>query len=173
MPLDLLTLAHISSDHGLVGGLVHPMLGLDHLLAMVAVGLIAAQCLGTARLTAPLAFLVAMSLGFVLASTGPALPLPTEATIIASVVLLGLVAAFARQIHPAILAALIALSGLAHGQAHGAEAMAPLAPYALGMLMTTAVLHALGFAFARFASRQLVYLSGFGIAATGIVLALA
>jgi urease accessory protein len=166
-------LAHISPDHGLVGGLLHPLLGLDHLLAMVAVGLIAAQQKGPNRLTAPLTFMLAMTLGFVLAATGLALPLPTEASIIASVVLLGLAAAFVSRLHPAILTALIAISALAHGQAHGAEAIAPLAPYAVGMLLTTAALHAAGMVFARFATHQLVTLSGLGIAATGLVLAVA
>ncbi len=168
-----LHLAHISPDHGLVGGLLHPLLGLDHLLAMVAVGLIAAQQTGPNRLTAPLTFMLAMTLGFALAATGLALPLPIEASIIASVVLLGLAAAFASRLHPAILTALIALSAVVHGQAHGAEAIAPLAPYALGMLLMTAALHAAGIAFAHFATRQIVTLSGLGIAATGLVLAFA
>jgi len=166
-------LAHISPDHGLVGGLLHPLLGLDHLLAMVAVGLIAAQRTGPTRLTAPLTFLLAMTLGFALAATGLALPLPTEPSIIASVILLGLAAAFARRLHPAALAGFIALSAIVHGQAHGAEAFAPLVPYALGMLLTTAALHAAGIAFARFATHRLVTLSGLGIAATGLVLAFA
>ncbi|HRE53558.1 MAG TPA: HupE/UreJ family protein, partial [Candidatus Competibacter sp.] len=54
-------LAHVSADHGFAAGLLHPLTGLDHLLAMVAVGLFAARAAGPKL--APATFVLAMALG--------------------------------------------------------------------------------------------------------------
>lgn len=168
-------IGHEHAAHGLGAGLLHPLLGLDHLLAMVAVGLIAAQRPARTRPLMPLTFLLAMALGFTLATAQVTLPLPTEATILASVILLGLAAALTRALHPAALVALVAVSSLAHGHAHGAEALAPLLPYALGMLLTTSLLLAAGHLLARAlitSGRELALrLGALALAAAGGVLA--
>lgn len=131
----------------LAEGLAHP-LGLDHLLAMVAVGLWSAAALPRERQWAgPLAFLAAMSAGALLAFAGLALPF-VEAGIAASVLLFGAMLAFARRVPAGTGLALIAAAAALHGFAHGAELPlgASVAGYALGFLATTAALHGSGLA---------------------------
>jgi urease accessory protein len=126
-------------------GLLHPWTGLDHLLAMIAVGLWAAQIGGRALWLVPVSFLVAMGLGAVLGQIGFTLPF-LEQGIAASVFLLGLAIAFAVKI-PAILPAiLVGAFALFHGCAHGAEMPAEISSlgYFGGFLLGTALLHALG-----------------------------
>ena len=143
-------LAH-PGDHagGFAHGFAHPFAGLDHLLAMVAVGLWAARFSGLPRWILPLAFVSFMALG-----TGLALPM-VEPMIAASVLVLGLGAALGRRLPVAAGAALTALFALYHGQAHFAEmpADASLAGFALGMLSATALLHGAGLLLALQAAR--------------------
>lgn len=130
---------------GFLDGLAHPVLGADHLLAMVAVGLWAALTGGTARLAYPASFLVAMIAGGALGLGGTALP-AMEPAILASVILLGAFAALALRLPlPAALAGLAAF-GLAHGNAHGLEAADGGLAYVAGFAIATAGLHALGLA---------------------------
>lgn len=140
-----------AGDHaggGLVAGLLHPVTGVDHLLAMVAIGLWAGLLGGAARLAVPLAFLAAMAIGCVLGVHGVHLPL-VEAGILASVIVLGALAAAATRLGQLAGAALAVLFGLLHGHAHGAEmAGGSVLAYSLGMLGATAALHALGLALA-------------------------
>jgi len=139
--------AHGAGDHvhGVVAGLMHPVTGLDHILAMVAVGLWAGLLGGRAMLALPAAFLGGMALGGALGMAGTGLPM-VEAGILASVIILGtLVAASARLSLVAALP-LVAVFGLLHGNAHGlelAEGNGALA-YALGFLAATAALHGAG-----------------------------
>lgn len=125
---------------GLAAGFAHPFLGLDHLLAMVAVGLWAgASTSPWQRAAAPFAFVAAMALGALLVPrVGVAAAL--EPMLAVSVVVLGgLPAAFAI---PAINAA-----GLLHGAAHGLEAAgAAFGPFVFGMVVATALLHGVGLA---------------------------
>jgi urease accessory protein len=145
-------LAHTGvSAHGapFAAGLAHPVLGPDHLLAMVAVGLGAAMAGGAARWAFPASFVAAMGLGGVLGFEGAPLPV-VEPAIRASVIVLG--AAIALALRPALplACAAIALFGVAHGYAHGLEGpdLGGLR-YAAGFVLSTAALHALGFAAAR------------------------
>jgi urease accessory protein len=135
--------AHTGHDmHGFLAGIEHPF-GLDHLLAMVAVGVWSAAAFqGARRWLGPLAFLAAMSLGAWFGATGFALPF-VETGIAASVLLLGVMLLFARQLPPALGLLLIAASASLHGLAHGSETPAGvgLASYAAGFLLTTALLH--------------------------------
>jgi len=85
-----LALAHPGHDHaGVLSGIAHPVFGLDHLLAMVAVGLWAAQQSGKARWALPLAFVSSMLVGGLLGFAGIAMPL-METGIAGSVLALGL-----------------------------------------------------------------------------------
>lgn len=144
--------AHSGHDHGLsaFAGFTHP-LGLDHLLAMVAVGLWSAAALPAGqRLRGPAAFLLAMLAG---AALGTALPAPgfVEAAIAASVVLFGLLIARPRLLPALPGLALVAAAGALHGWAHGSElpAAGGFAAYAFGFVATTALLHAAGLGLGR------------------------
>jgi urease accessory protein len=129
---------------GFVHGFAHPFAGLDHLLAMLAVGLWAARFHGVPRWILPLAFVSFMALG-----GGLSLPM-VEPMIAVSVLVLGLGAAIGSRLPVATGAAVTALFALYHGQAHFAEipAGASAAGFALGMLSATALLHGAGLALA-------------------------
>ena len=130
---------------GLTSGLLHPVLGLDHLLAMVAVGLWGAQLGNPAIWLLPISFPLAMALGGLLGVMG--VPLPAiELAIGLSALLLGIMVAL--QIKPAfwVAATLVAFFALFHGHAHGTElpsAANPLA-YGVGFVVSTGLLHLVG-----------------------------
>eukprot|EP01034_Spumella_vulgaris_P000355 gene355-468_t len=107
-------------DNGLVAGISHPLGGLDHLLAMLAVGLWAAQQQGAARWALPCTFVGTMLLGGVLGFEGLALP-ALESGIAASVLALGLAVALAIRPPVALAVAATAVFALFHGVAHGLE----------------------------------------------------
>ena len=139
-------LAHPNhAGDGFTAGLSHPLLGADHLLAMLAVGFWAARFGGLARWGIPAAFVTAMLAGALLGLGG--FPWTgDDATIAASVLVLGLMIAFAMRLPAAAGAALIAGFALFHGHAHFTElpAGAAFAPFAAGMLIATALLHIAG-----------------------------
>lgn len=132
---------HALLDSGFIAGLLHPLAGLDHLLAMLLVGLWAGQLGGRARLALPLGFLLPLAAGAALAMNRWALP-QAAAGVAASLLTLGLLVAAAGRL-PALLAlALTALFALFHGSAHGSElpALAQPAAYALGFVCSCAAL---------------------------------
>lgn len=137
--------AHVGAEHGsLMSGLAHPFSGADHLLAMIAVGLWAAQLGGRARFAVPAAFASVMVLGFGLALFGMALPF-VEPAILASVIGLGLLVALAVKIPTYAGAAIVSVFALFHGHAHGAElGGASALTFGLGFLASTIILHAIG-----------------------------
>src|SRR5262245_36958102 len=113
--------AHVG-DHaaGFTAGLAHPFSGLDHVLAMVAVGLWAAQLGRPAAWLLPLAFPAVMALGAVAGLSGVGLP-ALEIALAGTVLALGLVIAFALRPSLAASVGLIAAFALVHGYSHGAE----------------------------------------------------
>ena len=134
-------------DAGFAHGFLHPVGGWDHLLAMVAVGLWAAQRGGAALWALPAAFVTAMIGGGLLGMTGIALP-AVELGIAGSVIALGaLIAAQSRLSLPVSLA-VVAAFALFHGHAHGAEMPEAAQPllYGLGFALATALLHGAGVA---------------------------
>lgn len=159
--------AHIGHPHNsLHDGLVHPISGADHLLAMVAVGIVAATGHAARRAwVAPVAFLGGMLAGGLAGIAG--VPFPgAETMIVASVVLLGLVVAGAvseggRWIVPALV-----LAGMAHGHAHGAEAPTSAHPalYIGGFLAATAALHLAGMGVGTIVRGRQVVRLGLGMA---------
>jgi urease accessory protein len=166
--------AHTGS-HGIAGfasGLTHPLLGLDHLLAMIAIGLWAAQQGGRALWAVPAAFVGAMVLGGGLALSGLSLPL-AETAIAASVLVLGLLIATRRQW--AMIAGMAIAAGFAlfHGYAHGLEMPQAASPtlYALGFVLATLALHGAGIA-GSFLGRYAMQAAGVGIAASGLTMLL-
>ncbi|WP_312201706.1 HupE/UreJ family protein [Stutzerimonas balearica] len=167
-----LAFAHPGHDHaGVMSGLAHPLFGLDHLLAMLAVGLWAAQQRGAARWALPLTFVATMLFGGLLGFAGIEMPL-METGIAGSVLALGLLVALAVRPPLAIAAGLTALFAASHGVAHGLELPALSSPwgYAAGFVIATAALHAAGYAVARSlpqAAAPLVRIAGVASALTG------
>jgi urease accessory protein len=170
-------LAHVG-DHShmsFMEGLMHPLGGLDHILAMVAVGLWASQIGGRALWLLPLTFPAVMVAGGVLGMSGIALPW-VEAGIAASVMVLGAAVAFALRPSLAVSMPLIGAFALLHGYAHGVElpADASALHYAAGFVAATLMLHltgiGLGLAAARVPVRFAARTAGGAIAALGVVL---
>lgn len=139
--------AHVQKGEAVsfLSGLKHPVSGLDHVLAMIAVGLWGAQLGAPAIWVLPVAFPMVMALGGMLGLMG--LPLPgTEIGIAASAILLG--AAVMKQAKPPLVVAaiLVAFFAVFHGYAHGHE-LPPGANgllYSIGFVMATGCLHGVG-----------------------------
>lgn len=130
-------------------GFTHPLGGLDHLLAMLAVGLYAARQPGATRWMLPAGFVLAMLAGAGLGAIGVALP-AVEAGIAASVLVFGLLIALAARLPLTVSLPLVAAFALFHGHAHHAEmGGASLVTYAAGFALATALLHGAGYAIAR------------------------
>lgn len=156
-------------------GFTHPFLGLDHLLAMVAVGLLAVRVGGKGLWMLPAAFLGAMLLGGLLATAGVALP-AVEYGILASVLVLGSLVALARSLPWAAAGGLVGLCAIFHGHAHAEEMLqgSSFALYAIGFLLATAILHlsgvAAGLAISRWISVPALRFCGGAIAAASLLL---
>jgi urease accessory protein len=158
---------------GFLAGLSHPVSGLDHVLAMVAVGLWGAVLGPPAIWVLPVAFPLVMALGGLLGLLG--IPVPgVEVGIAVSAIVLGaLVLAEARP--PLwIAAAIVAFFAIFHGHAHGRELPEGTSAllYSLGFVVATGLLHAvgilLGVAHRWSAGRQAVRIAGGGVACAGL-----
>lgn len=168
--------AHVevaAGGSGFIAGLLHPVLGPDHLLAMVAVGLWGAV-LGRPLLVAlPIVFPLLMLAGAALALAGVEIP-RVEAGIAVSVVALGAAILFAWRAPTAVALALVGLFGLCHGHAHGTELPDSAAPaaYAAGFLLATGVLHlagvALGLLWTQATGRRVLRATGALVSAAGV-----
>jgi urease accessory protein len=165
---------HLSAA-GFGDGFAHPIGGLDHVLAMVAVGLLAAQIGGRALWALPMAFLTMMVAGGALGMAGIGLPF-VEAAIAASALVLGAVVALRLGLPVALASVLVGAFAIFHGHAHGAEmpGEAGALGYAAGFVLATALLHggglALGFGLSRLSAPRLVQAAGCGTAVAGLVL---
>ncbi|MFI3014206.1 HupE/UreJ family protein [Klebsiella aerogenes] len=134
--------AHISGESS---GWMHPLSGLDHLLAMISVGAWSCQIGGKAIWIVPSAFVCFMFTGGLIGFEHIEIP-GTEVGVALSVVLLGLAICF-KKVLPVYMAAMAtALFGIFHGYAHGYEMplMQNKTTYTLGFLATTATLHVVG-----------------------------
>ena len=169
-------LAHPGHDGtgGLAHGFVHPLTGIDHVLAMIAVGVLAAQYGGRALWLVPMSFLVAMAAAGAIGMAGIPVQI-VEAGIGLSVVVLGLMIAF--QIKPPTLVARVVVGffALFHGYAHGSEMPGGLAgmSFAAGLLGATALLLGAGVGLGlllqrRTLSRRLIRAGGGAMALIGI-----
>ncbi len=137
--------AEVAVGAGLVNGLLHPVQGLDHLIAMVAVGLWGAQ-LGSPLIWAlPIAFPLMMAVGGVIGIMG--IPLPSvEVGIAASALVLGLFVLTAFRAPTWLAVVAVSVFAIFHGHAHGMElphAASPLA-YGVGFVTSTGLLHLAG-----------------------------
>jgi urease accessory protein len=132
---------------GFTAGFMHPLFGIDHMLAMVGVGLFAAQLGGRAFWMVPAAFLAAMIAGGAAGHEGLALPL-VEQAIALSVITMGAVLAMGVKMPTGLAAALVAAFALFHGHAHGSEGatVTSFAHYTFGFASATCLLLATGMA---------------------------
>ncbi len=142
-----LALAHVNAGTtaGFLHGFLHPIGGLDHILAMVGVGLWAAQLGGKAVWAVPLAFVTAMAIGGILGIIGTPLPL-VEPAIIASDLILGGLVVLATPFPLWASAGLVGCLAIFHGFAHGAEMPADSSglAYSAGFMLATLGLHLAG-----------------------------
>lgn len=126
-------------------GFGHPFSGLDHVLAMVAVGLFAANLGHRALWLVPASFVSMMMIGGVLGIAGVQVPF-VEVGIAVSVIVLGAAVALNFNVPVIAAMALVGFFAIFHGHAHGAEMPndASGLAYAIGFMLATAVLHAIG-----------------------------
>jgi urease accessory protein len=171
---------HSYGGGGILSGFLHPLLGLDHLLAMLAVGILSAQIGGRALWTVPATFVGVMAIGAFLGIFGVHLPL-VEYGITGSVLLLGIAIFFGNKIPEAAAMIAVAIFAIFHGNAHGTEiptvtnTLGLLIAYILGFLIATAGLHVVGALFGILASRTkngplLMRIGGLVIALIGVFL---
>jgi urease accessory protein len=130
---------------GLAQGLLHPLTGIDHLIAMVAVGIWGAQLGAPAIWVLPITFPMVMALGAVLGVLKIPLPMP-EVAIALSALVLGAAVAFRLRLPFAAAAAVVAVFAIFHGHAHGVELPGSANPlsYGVGFVVATGLLHLCG-----------------------------
>ncbi|KJE34343.1 urease accessory protein [Thalassospira sp. HJ] len=143
-------LAHTGAGtvSGLASGFGHPMGGLDHLLAMIAVGILASQQGGKAIWLLPVSFVAMMVVGGALGVAGVAMPF-VELGIVGSVIVLGAVIALGKHMPTGAAMALVGVLAIFHGHAHGTEMPVDASgiEYGVGFAIATAILHAVGLGF--------------------------
>ena len=141
-----IAMAHtFQGETGFLSGIFHPVLGFDHLLAMLCVGIVSAQIGGRAIWTVPLTFVSVMGIGGFLGMQN--IPVPgVEYGIALSVLILGLAVASGKKIHTLVVYLGVAFFATFHGHAHGAEmpAMANPLIFSIGFLIGTAAIHLVG-----------------------------
>jgi urease accessory protein len=175
--------AHPGHDGGhdltwdFAGGFAHPVFGLDHLLAMIAVGIWAAQVGGRARWIVPATFVGVMTLASFFGQRG-FVPSGMEQMIAVSLLALGLMIALAKRLPLSAGLGLAALFAAFHGFAHGAEIPATSSglSYGLGFVAATILLHAVGLALGKLSLNQSSWFAktaGAGVAAVGAVMLVA
>jgi urease accessory protein len=139
--------AHVETGEigGFLSGLKHPVTGLDHVLAMVAVGLWGAQLGAPAIWVLPVAFPLVMAMGGMLGLIG--VPVPgVEYGIAASAILLGAAVTFAVCPPLVVTALLVGVFAIFHGHAHGTELLPGQSAllYSMGFVIATGCLHGVG-----------------------------
>ena len=166
--------AHQVGGTGFLSGLEHPVLGFDHFLAMVSVGIWSAQIGGRAIWFVPATFVNFMVIGGILGIYEIEIPI-FEIGIAISVFLLGIAIATERYINVKIGLLFISFFGIFHGYAHGVEMPNILNPFlfSLGFVISTSLIHILGVFIGIFAlkapkSREILRYIGAGIAGIGL-----
>ncbi len=148
--LPSLALAHTGEGvaGGFISGLAHPILGADHIVAMVAVGLWGAFLGAPAIWVLPIVFPLVMAFGAVLGVLGVPIP-AVETGIATSAVVLGLLVLMAARLPLWLAAVIVGVFAIFHGYAHGVELPAAANPFAygVGFVIATGCLHLVGIAF--------------------------
>lgn len=175
-----LVLAHpqlaLGSAVGALAGFLHPFSGLDHLLAMTTIGLLAAQIGGRVAWLLPATFIAAMIIGGLTGLATSAF-FSVELGLALSVACLGVAVMFGGKLPTAFACGMAAVFGFFHGHAHGTEIPEMASPflYTAGFVAATSVLHALGLAIGTAAKQHAhgitgLRLSGAAIATSGLVM---
>ena len=170
----------VGDTHGFMHGFSHPLSGVDHILAMVAVGLFAAHLGGRALWLVPMTFISVMALAGLAGMAGVKLPF-VEFGIGMSVVVLSLAVAFQLNVPTLVAMALVGFFAIFHGHAHGSEMPESVSgfAYGVGFICATALLHAIGVGLGLAAgqagkiySRRIVQIGGgaMAIAGTAIII---
>ena len=149
-----LTLAHtVGGEGGFLAGLTHPVLGFDHFLAMLSVGILSSQMGGRAIWSVPTTFVSVMAIGAFIGLKAIGLP-GVEYGIALSVLVLGFALAMEKKLPPLWAMVGVGFFAIFHGHAHGTEMPSIVKPiiYALGFLLGTAALHVAGVLIGIFAS---------------------
>jgi urease accessory protein len=165
-------LAHTGhSEQSFASGVLHPLTGVDHVAAMLLVGIGAAMFVRRAGWLIPVTFMLALPAGFVTSTWLPGAL--GQAGILASLITLGLAAAFRVKVATPIALLVIALFGYAHGAAHGIEVPQGAAPlvFGAGFLAASTFLQLGGYWLARMLSVRSLQVFGVGSAGLGVVLA--
>ncbi|GLP96048.1 HupE/UreJ family protein [Paraferrimonas sedimenticola] len=168
-------LAHevVDAGGGFINGFIHPLVGFDHIVAMVAVGLWGAFLRQPAIWLLPVVFPLMMAFGGALGVIGIDIP-AVEAGIALSGLVLGLMVVFAARLPLWAATALVAVFAIFHGHAHGTELPAATSPltYSAGFVLSTGMLHLAGVGFGLLADHPkgqiAVRVCGAVIAATGL-----
>ena len=149
-----LAFAHPGHGSGFVAAFVHPFTGIDHLLMMLCVGIVAGRIGGNARWQLPLAFLSAMTVGWLIGAAGYTFA-GIESGIAAGLIALGVLLSWRIALPTVAQAGIVAMFALLHGMAHGVE-LAGSAPVAtsIGFLCAGALLHATGLLIAALIPRE-------------------
>jgi urease accessory protein len=172
--LPLQAMAHSSDDGGgFLAGLAHPVMGMDHLLAMVSVGIVSALIGGRHIWVVPSCFVGAMVFGTFVGIWQWNLPEP-ELWIGLSVLVLGVcIGILAKRVPLVLIYVSVALFGLFHGYAHGVEMPNSASPafYSFGFITTTSALHLLGVGVGELSIRRAFLLKGLRVAGWGMSLA--
>ncbi len=168
----------VGDTYGFIHGFSHPLSGIDHILAMVAVGLFAVQLGGRMLWLMPLTFVSAMALAGIVGMSGISLPF-VEIGIGISVVVLGLAIVFRLSVPTFVAMSFIGFLAIFHGHVHGAEMperVSALA-YGIGFICATALLHAIGVGLAlavseagRVYNLRIVQVGGGAIAIAGVAI---
>jgi urease accessory protein len=141
-------------ESGFASGLAHPLLGIDHVLAMIGVGILAWQIGGRALWAMPAAFLAMMAAGGLAGFAAFDMPF-VELGIALSIVAVGAAIAVRQTLPTALAACLVGFFAMFHGFAHGAEVPgdAGALGYMAGFLVASGALHVAGLGVGRFAAR--------------------
>ena len=163
----------VEGGGGFFSGFSHPVLGFDHLLAMLSVGILSAQMGGKAIWKVPATFVAVMLLGGILGMNNIGL-ISVELGIVCSVLILGIAIAANKELPALIAMIFVGFFAMFHGHAHGTEMPYLAEPvfYALGFIVGTAVIHIAGVMIGSVATKfkdgqQLLRFLGAGISGVG------
>ena len=164
----------VGSAGGFLSGLTHPVLGFDHLLAMLSVGILSAQMGGRAIWSVPSTFVTVMALGAFIGIKGIGIP-GVEYGIAVSVLVLGVSLAMEKKLLPVWAMIFVGFFAVFHGHAHGTEMPNIVKPiiYAAGFLLGTAGIHVVGVLVGIIASKstkgaEFLRFVGAGISGVGV-----
>jgi urease accessory protein len=168
-------LAHPGQSIGAVSGFLHPFTGIDHLIALFGLGLWAKTTGHHAFWALPVTFLITMAFGAAIAAQTSLgfVVMAIEPAILASVIVLGALIAFAVRTGLMIAVPMISVFGVAHGAAHGATVSGDATVFGASMLLATALMLGVGIVFGTVANGLMTRVAGGAAVFGGLTLALA